>query len=446
LPGRISSIDSLKEASEDERFQEKVREEYKNTYDTFKEINDSFETFEFGSDRGSIRRMVFSADYLKNFFGSVRDIESALSSMWQSVSSVYGGYWNFEVIQDDNNNGRIGVIDSFKPEQRVAVVNPNVDKSKLSKPGNTNEKTFVFPLYSTRSLFKDFNLQVNLSSAMATQAMYHSQKNFSKEGQNTTNKPEDLSITALASIQNQSMTDPEGQGTQTHDALLKDYHSVIRGKDGEGAGRTARKNPSEANSDLVVKPIDFKVEGDPIADSIRKQNEVEAAAASEEEIKKADEGIRLIDTNSGLIYKSDGEMMGAFQRGMDYLLNKKDEANVDVDPVTPIEVSFSMPGIGGIRMYDIFAVDYLPDNYRRYGLFQVSGIDHTLSPQGWDTKISGKLRVDMDTLIKDAKSQNLYQENSVEISTEFSETDNINFLTLIQNTQEEETEKSNQNN
>ena len=446
LPGRISSIDSLKEASEDERFQEKVREEYKNTYDTFKEINDSFETFEFGADRGSIRRMVFSADYLKNFFGSVRDIESALSSMWQSVSSVYGGYWNFEVIQDDNNNGRIGVIDSFKPEQRVAVVNPNVDKSKLSKPGNTNEKTFVFPLYSTRSLFKDFNLQVNLSSAMATQAMYHSQKNFSKEGQNTTNKPEDLSITALASIQNQSMTDPEGQGTQTQDALLKDYHSVIKGKDGEGAGRTARKNPSEANSDLVVKPIDFKVEGDPIADSIRKQNEVEAAAASEEEIKKADEGIRLIDTNSGLIYKSDGEMMGAFQRGMDYLLNKKDEANVDVDPVTPIEVSFSMPGIGGIRMYDIFAVDYLPDNYRRYGLFQVSGIDHTLSPQGWDTKISGKLRVDMDTLIKDAKSQNLYQENSVEISTEFSETDNINFLTLIQNTQKEETEKSNQNN
>ena len=38
----------------------------------------------------------------------------------------------------------------------------------------------------------------------------------------------------------------------------------------------------------------------------------------------------------------------------------------------------------------------------------------TLSPTRLDTKISGKLRVDMDTLIKDAKSQNLYQENSVE--------------------------------
>ena len=221
LPGRISSIDSLREASEDERFQEKVREEYKNTYDTFNEINEKFKTFEFGTDRGSIRRMVFSADYLKNFFGSVRDVESALSSMWQSVSSVYGHYWNFQVIQDDNNNGRIGVIDSFKPETRVAIMNPNVDESKLSKPGNTNGKTFVFPLYSTRSLFKDFNLSVNLSSAMATQALYHSQKNFGKEGQSTTNKPEDLSITALASIQNQSMTDPEGQGAYSRRCTLK---------------------------------------------------------------------------------------------------------------------------------------------------------------------------------------------------------------------------------
>ena len=368
-----------------------------------------------------------------------------MTSLWNSVSSRYGGYWKFEVIQDDNSNGVIGVIDSFKPEFRVATINPNVDKSKLSVPGNTNEKTFVFPLYSTKSLFKDFSLQVNLSSAMATQAMYHSQKNFSKEGQSTTNKPEDLAITALASLQNQSMVDPEGLGAQTEEALLKDYHSVIRGKDGEGAGRTARANPSEANSDLVVKPLDFKIDGDPILDSLRKEQETDASVRSEEEIKKANTGIRLIDTNSGLIYKSDGEMMGAFQRGMDYLLNKKDEANVDVDPLTPIEVSFTMPGIGGIRMYDIFAVDYLPDNYRRYGLFQVSGVDHTLSPQGWDTKISGKLRVDMDTLIKDAKSQNLYQENSVEINTEFSETDNINFLTLIQNAKKEETATSNQN-
>ena len=39
------------------------------------------------------------------------------------------------------------------------------------------------------------------------------------------------------------------------------------------------QNPSEANSELIVKPIDFKIEGDPIADSIRKQSEVEAGCS-----------------------------------------------------------------------------------------------------------------------------------------------------------------------
>ena len=95
-------------------------------------------------------------------------------------------------------------------------------------------------------------------------------------------------------------------------------------------------------------------------------------------------------------------------------------------------------------MYDIFAVDYLPDNYRRYGLFQVSGMDHTLSTAGWDTKITGKLRVDMETLTKDAKAQFKYKD-STEEKINYSETSNINFLALIQNSKEEQTEESTEN-
>ena len=72
-------------------------------------------------------------------------------------------------------------------------------------------------------------------------------------------------------------------------------------------------------------------------------------------------------------------------------------------------------------MYDIFGVDYLPDNYRRYGLFQVSGMDHTLSTAGWDTKITGKLRVDMETLIKRCQGTELNTKiEREEINTEYS--------------------------
>lgn len=448
LPGRIAGFDDLKKAKDIESFDDKVREDYETTAEIYSAMNNPkvFQPFvpSNQTDRGSIRRFVFSSDFLKKSFSKVRDLDAALTTHWSNVSAAYGSYWNFETINDQDNNGRVGVIDSFKPESKVSMVNPSLDKSVLSKPGNTNGKTFVFPLYSTRSLFKDFSLQVNLSSAMATQALYHSQKNFAKEGQNTTNKPEDLAITAMSSLQNQSMTDPEGKGGIDQDFVLKDVTPTIVGADGEGGKMVKRSDPNDPNSELKVVDNNLFVEGEPLSDAVVKQQEIEAKIKNEEEIKKADSGTRLITDNAGLIYKSNGEMMNSFQRGMDFLLLKKDDANVDVDPVTPIEVSFTMPGIGGIQMYDIFGVDYLPDNYRRYGLFQVSGMDHTLSTAGWDTKITGKLRVDMETLTKDAKAQFKYKD-STEEKINYSETSNINFLALIQNSKEEQTEESTEN-
>ena len=49
-------------------------------------------------------------------------------------------------------------------------------------------------------------------------------------------------------------------------------------------------------------------------------------------------------------------------------------------------------------MYDLFAVDYLPEYIRPYALFQVTGIEHTIDNGGWDTNITGQMRVDMDSL------------------------------------------------
>ena len=71
-------------------------------------------------------------------------------------------------------------------------------------------------------------------------------------------------------------------------------------------------------------------------------------------------------------------------------------------------------------------------------------MDHTLSTSGWDTKITGKLRVDMETLSKDAKAQFKY-EDSTESKINYSETSNVNFLALIQNAKEEQTEESTEN-
>jgi len=94
-------------------------------------------------------------------------------------------------------------------------------------------------------------------------------------------------------------------------------------------------------------------------------------------------------------------------------------------------------------MYDLFAVDYLPKNYRDYGLFQVNSVNHTLSTSGWDTKIEGILRVDMDSLIKAAKAAGQYEEgDSTKINATFDDTKTMNVLTFKQNAKKsEEAEK-----
>ena len=86
---------------------------------------------------------------------------------------------------------------------------------------------------------------------------------------------------------------------------------------------------------------------------------------------------------------------------MDYFLNKTEKARRSVDVPIPFNCSFSIAGIAGIKLYDYFTIDYLPELYRKYAVFQVTSVGHQLDESGWVTSISGMMRVDMDTLAKD---------------------------------------------
>ena len=121
---------------------------------------------------------------------------------------------------------------------------------------------------------------------------------------------------------------------------------------------------------------------------------------------------------------------------MDYLLNKSGEMNVDIDPVTPLEVSFTMPGIGGIRMFDLFAVDYLPEVYRNYTLFQVNSLSHTLSSAGWDTAVTGIAKSGYGFINKLFKNSNSYKDDAPDIVKDTTKQNNVSFLQFKQNAQE----------
>ena len=52
---------------------------------------------------------------------------------------------------------------------------------------------------------------------------------------------------------------------------------------------------------------------------------------------------------------------------------------------------------------DMFAIDYLPDVYREYAIFQVSSVGHEIGTEGWKTSVEAIMRIDMKNLMDDPK-------------------------------------------
>ena len=138
------------------------------------------------------------------------------------------------------------------------------------------------------------------------------------------------------------------------------------------------------------------------------------------------------------IVNPDGSMINSYEKSMNYLLTKSAESRKEVDPLVPLGVSFSIPGIGGIDLYDMFAIDYLPETYRRFALFQVSGMEHTLDENGWTTSITGQMRIDMDGL--EEATGKIVEEEAVVIDTTVSKDKSINFIDLTIASREDEKE------
>ena len=66
----------------------------------------------------------------------------------------------------------------------------------------------------------------------------------------------------------------------------------------------------------------------------------------------------------------------------------------------PVEVSLTLDGIGGLKVGDLFSVDYLPQLYRKHCYFMISNIGHSVSTSGWETTITGKMMADMPDFYK----------------------------------------------
>ena len=371
-----------------------VRNQYRETYRLQSAIDGAFPAFKHPTkDRGIIRNFVFKASYLQKHFSQITNLESGLNSFWRSVSSKFGGYWMFDVVQDQSDNGRISVIDRYKTENMIKnhSVYPFTENKSTSKHPF---KTFEFSVYSQASILTEFNVDVSLDSKLVTQAIYHSNKDVTMTGDSGMNAPESLGVRALSTMTNATITqdeiDEQGKKQKRIDEMLKDITTPYL------SGKMSFVNK---DGELELKPFTDVTQ---VSKQIENAKEIGNKILKE---KKARDGKTWIPQKEEsdkklLIYDSSGVMYKSLKRGMLFYLNKSTPSLMEVDPIVPISITFTLQGIGGIRIGDMFAIDYLPEIYREFSLFQVSKVGHTVGTDGWKTTVDAIMRVDMNGLTR----------------------------------------------
>ena len=63
-----------------------------------------------------------------------------------------------------------------------------------------------------------------------------------------------------------------------------------------------------------------------------------------------------------------------------------------VSILLPINFTFTVHGVSGIKRGDRFAVKGIPAKYEKQGFFQVLGVKHTIQGMEWTTEVEGGYR------------------------------------------------------
>ncbi len=357
--------------------------------------------------QGNIRNFVFNTEYLKSHFEGINSVEEGISSLWSDVSAKYGGFFKFGYHQDENNNGRIAVVDfnyQNDLEKRAELISERetLDFKKYieGRASINGEKMWRFGLFSKDSIIKDFSLSLQLTKEAATLAMYGTGVNGRFINQSSL---PDLGIERFAALSNSelykkihpsgstTLAQEKGKGNQV---VINDFSSPVDGnKDTMGLSIETYDKNSTLIEDFVDSDVDFM--------------EIEAVKTSVNKIQDRNKAKGVYgDLNFNIAYDDMGSMGEDTKRKMLSTINYSDVEGIPSNfqlnkTIIPIELEMTIDGVGGLRPGNLFRVDYLPKIYRDYTYFQIFTIGHTINTSGWTTSIGAKMKLDFPKMIKD---------------------------------------------
>jgi hypothetical protein len=271
--------------------------------------------------------------------------KDALLQMLNGMSSAVNNLWDFQVVEDVDQNGNL----------RLSVADLNFNRFA----------NHVYPTFyhtGVESVFKSISYSIDIPAAMKNQIL-------AKRTSDGSVKPKF----------NPHLPDPHPTlwGSSLKDNIMTELNKTNSAVD------PCAKN---VTSPIITTPDDAK-----------QKNALEF-------VKKA--GIFLKHRNPELIKGSDDASMktlaqqnhifvGTFSdtaildniRAADKGTNKRDKGIL-----LPITVEFTVPGVGGLEFGQSFKLGDTINKFRDTGIFQITEISHNVSNNFWETKVESKFR------------------------------------------------------
>jgi hypothetical protein len=374
---------------------------------TYKIIDEHFKPFGKPEEGlGNIRNIVFNTEYLKAKFEGINSIQEGIRSLFGDIAGKYGGFFKFGLHQDEDNNGRMGVVDfnfqnDLEKSNTLLIENNTLDFTKWieGRQSISEQKMWRFGLFSKDSIIKDFSLSLQLTKNAATLALYGTGANGRFVNNSALN---DLGIERFSQLSNAELykkLNPEASSSladeknNTRTLAINNFNTPVDGfEDTKGLSIESYDKNSERIEDLVESELDFI--------------DIEAISTKIDKVKEKQAGHFVKDADLTIGFDDSGALGNKFKRRMLSTINYSDVegemSNYQLNKtIIPLELDMTIDGVGGLKPGNLFRIDYLPKIYRKYTYFQIFAINHSITTSGWSTSINAKMKLDFPKMIKD---------------------------------------------
>jgi hypothetical protein len=351
-----------------------------------------------------------NTNMIKDAFTSTDSVAAALSKMLSAMNSAVESYWNLQLLSNDNTAPGLHVVDMLSKTTNKSVNgdypqvmpddilqdndispqmfgDPRLESGKPTYLYNFNSKTKMLVDDDLGSELVDLNVVFDLPHIVAVQA-----------------------ITGIGGFAQRSVLESINVNELKRLSLIPDLYVTCTKEDANAAARNDQSkpcpnNPAEASpvpgtKDAAYLQAEREFEGRPLIESY-----YVALEARAKEIRKSAE----LQQNTELVnkirnYSGIGSAIKLIELNPPAMLQKLDldsksdnVASNSTHPfgssnLTKTVIDISMPGIGGIQLFQSFAVSRMPA-ILKYGYYVVTKVNHEFSPRGgWITKIQGRFR------------------------------------------------------